>query len=533
MNAASTETLDLTEANRANWAFIGEPWQQDADGIIAAGGGAVDENLAFYTARAFGDFEAEYEFRWECVWTTGAFVFRARDPQHYYVLDFPAVGQQYRAEHFWATLSKVDQRGFREVLSMQMVPGVTSSARVWQHVRLQVTGDQIKAWVNKRLAVCVRDTTYAEPGYVGLNTYNAISPANPDATAGHGDKSSFRNVRISGPAATAPAFAPTPAPVRTWNCPHPDPAGGSSRIARAGNGDVLVSPGGNRLLRSADNGRTWTADEPLPESHQISSMVSQADGSVAMIRPVYPGMPTQLLKSVSTDHGRTWSEYRQVKEFQVPGSYPYENYGGSTIVQTRDGGLVIFGTSSGGVSDIRKDGRCLITFEAFGTFALRSDDGGETWSDPVDVDGDPRDENYWLFVKCGCEPSATELKDGTLLVLNRPIWSPFIWESRSFDGGRSWTPAARGPFPLYATCHAMTTTTSGAVLIGGRFPGLAVQLSQDDGYNWQCYQIDACAWANGAMMEVEPDVVLFTYGGRAEFRSQLLRVTRAGLEPVR
>ena len=90
MNGKPTRSLslELTESARGDWSFVGEPWGQGADGLINTAGDAVDENLAFYTAQAFGDFEAEYEFRWDCVWTSGAFVFRAQNARHYYVLDF-------------------------------------------------------------------------------------------------------------------------------------------------------------------------------------------------------------------------------------------------------------------------------------------------------------------------------------------------------------------------------------------------------------------------------------------------------------
>ena len=61
---------------------------------------------------------------------------------------------------------------------------------------------------------------------------------------------------------------------------------------------------------------------------------------------------------------------------------------------------------------------------------------------------------------------------------------------------------------------------------------MAVQVSHDNGCTWQFHQIDAAAWANGAMIEVEPDVVPLVYGGREELRCQNLRVPPDGLEPV-
>ncbi len=52
-----------------------------------------------------------------------------------------------------------------------------------------------------------------------------------------------------------------------------------------------------------------------------------------------------------------------------------------------------------------------------------------------------------------------------------------------------------------------------------------MQVSRDGGMSWTCYRIDTCGWANGAMIEVEPDVVAFLYGGKGNLRGQLLKVT--------
>ena len=109
-----------------------------------------------------------------------------------------------------------------------------------------------------------------------------------------------------------------------------------------------------------------------------------------------------------------------------------------------------------------------------------------------------------------------------------------MWESWSHDDGLTWTPMARGAFAMYASTNSMLTTRSGVILIGGRFPGIAVQASFDDGMTWRCYQIDTALWANGSMYEIERDVVLFVYGGLNEphqLRYQVLRVTASGLEP--
>jgi len=88
---------------------------------------------------------------------------------------------------------------------------------------------------------------------------------------------------------------------------------------------------------------------------------------------------------------------------------------------------------------------------------------------------------------------------------------------------------------MYACNNSMISTASGYLIIGGRFPGLAVQVSRDDGMTWQGYSIDSACWANGAMFEVEPDVVLYIYGGKdsaRELRGQLIRITPDGIEPL-
>jgi hypothetical protein len=163
---------------------------------------------------------------------------------------------------------------------------------------------------------------------------------------------------------------------------------------------------------------------------------------------------------------------------------------------------------------------------------IRSTDSGETWSDPININGPPHD-GHWMLKGLPSEISAVQTQDGSILTLVRPFRSLFMWESWSTNGGATWTPQTRGPFPMYACSRAIVCTESGAILLGGRFPGLAVQLSRDGGMSWTCYRIDTCAWANGAMIEVEPDIVAFLYGGKGELRGQLLKVTSEELVPLR
>ena len=127
-----------------------------------------------------------------------------------------------------------------------------------------------------------------------------------------------------------------------------------------------------------------------------------------------------------------------------------------------------------------------------------------------------------------------QLSDGRIMVLIRPIYSPWMWETWSHDGGRTWGPCVRGPFPGYATPNVVRTAC-GALLIAHRLPWLTVHCSLDEGRTWQGTIIDSGTWAMGAMREVEPNVVFYVYWDSFELsmRAQYLRVTPSGLEPVR
>ena len=153
------------------------------------------------------------------------------------------------------------------------------------------------------------------------------------------------------------------------------------------------------------------------------------------------------------------------------------------------------------------------------SFVLRSTNGGSQWSSPISLDKGGSTKTPGMMAKGGplaaLEISMAETNiSGSVMALVRPFASPWMWESWSHTGGKTWGPLARGPFPLYAAMSAMITTSSGVMLIGGRYPALSIQLSFDAGMSWKLFTVDySGVWANGAMLEVAPDHVLFVYGG--------------------
>ena len=171
-----------------------------------------------------------------------------RHARHYYLAHFPCTGQQYRAGHLWAAISKVDASGWARVLRTEIVPGIASEIGLWHRVRLQVRGPEIRLWLDDRPFPVVTDDSYAEPGYVGLETFNGRDPAEAaeqfgDARPRVGSGNSFRNVRVRGETASAPPWDPTVAPSPSWR--HPLPGTAHGRLS------IRVEPGAPGLRRGA------------------------------------------------------------------------------------------------------------------------------------------------------------------------------------------------------------------------------------------------------------------------------------------
>ena len=130
--------------------------------------------------------------------------------------------------------------------------------------------------------------------------------------------------------------------------------------------------------------------------------------------------------------------------------------------------------------------------------------------------------------------------DGSVVALIRPTVAPTMWTSRSDTDGSSWRPLSRAAFPMWALGHAAVSTKSGVILVGGRWPSLSVQASWDGGHTWRLFVVDNCDTAQGAMLEVRDNVVLFTYGaygppntaGPAQLRRQFISVEHDGLRPL-
>jgi len=535
------ETVPLRMRDGSEWRFANGAWTDGEGGEVCvpeelvrcAGRGMEGMHYAFHRTLCCRDCVVRFEFQLTSHSGVGI-VFRARDESHFYLLHFPNCGQQCRAQHFWAALSKMDGSGWHRIVKMELVRRVPSTLGMWLAAEVRLEGRRFSVRVGDYGTFEAEDETYPGPGHVGLFLASYAAPG-----------ARIRNVTVETATRTNPMwnegvrqptnwFHPAPAREDVWQ----SPAG----LVRFPDGELLMSysvrgEGGrpkwqdegaravHYFARSGDGGRTWSAGEPGIEGR-------------LWLTPA--GRLIRLLKddagwcfSESRDRGRSWSDQGPA---DLPTSLPHlRTLGFGTFLNLADGGMLLFGAGRHASS---LDAHSIWTWSSWHcqAFACRSEDDGRTWSEPVNIDtpgfgedGRPLDGNMDLT-----EQSPMQLSDGRVLVLLRPIYSPWMWEVWSDDAGRTWGPCVRGPFPGYATPNVVRTA-SGALLVAHRMPWLTVHCSLDDAHTWQGTTIDSGVWAMGAMCEVEPDLVLYVYMNTYEslMRGQYLRVTPSGLEPVR
>jgi hypothetical protein len=528
----------ISIGNNDHWSFVGGTWDEDESGIMSPPAQRADDHLAFKIDQAYTDVQIDFEFRWSINHCGAGVVLRAQDASHHYLVHFPCCGQHYRAKHFWAAISKMDDRGWLEILKMEMIHGVPSErggmqsikGTLWQQVRVVAKGDQISVWVNGRPGPVVHDETY-QRGCVGLESW-VCSGLTSWAYDGAG--SDFRNVRIEGSEAGAASWDTSIEPPVNHFVPHaaaPGQSQGVAGLAHAPNGDLLMVLDEVGLLRSVDRGRTWQPANA--EGWQDGTLVDSRDQRIL----AQHNIDGATALSTSLDNGHTWSVPQKVTQAPFEPGRPMTLHPMSGMVELADGTLLAFHAANDPSWQIAKTIEQGDNVYEWGGlhctgWSTRSTDGGSTWSAPVPLDGPPAvGINFDM-----CEFTSTiQRRDGQVLCLGRPIYSPWIWEVWSENQGESWGPSTRGPFCSYACAALPHPTASGALIVGGRMPGLSIYVSHDEGMTWKIFRLGTSTGAMGAMVEVEPDVVLWVYGDNRDTsaRGQFIRITADGAEPAR
>ena len=550
----------LRIGDKSQWIFVNGDWIDGDDGLLTLSDsilgrdtdprldnmGIQSAHFAFYRPLCCSDFTASFSIKLYGHTDTGL-VFRARDPRHFYLLHFPNCGQAFRAQHFWAVLSKMDDSGYLRIVKMEMLKRVPSNNGLALPVAVTVHGQRVICRVGDYGHFEVRDSTYTGPGSIGMYHFwpEAAQPAQ------------IRNLRISAAEKFAPAWNETARQPRNWW--HPLPTDQkvwqmpldmrrfddgellllvNQQIERSAAEDAVAVP---YLTRSSDQGRTWSKAEPFAATagKQLSAWTSLRLHLTPRGRLIAfaPDKADNFVWQ-SSDRGRNWTEAPKMNlHLGPPREKPTHNLSPNGLLNLADGRIL---APMFAKVDAPSPAASIYTWGGgtfFQAFCMRSDDDGRTWSDPVNFDnpgtdakGNQLEGNMDLT-----ETSLVQLASGRVLALIRPVYSPWMWETWSDDGGETWSPCVRGPFPGYAAPN-MVRTASGAVLMAHRLPELTVHCSMDDGRSWDAGTIiDSGLWAMGSMVEVEADKVLYIYWDSFEglMRAQYIRVTPGGLEPLR
>lgn len=531
----------LIRAGQGNqWAFTNGAFEDAQDDGIRIpertrrhdGAGIQGHHYGFLHQTEYGDIRARFEFRLGSHSDAGL-IFHASDPTDFLVLHFPECGQANRAQHFWAAVSHM-QGGWLRIVRLELVRRVSSTNRLWHEALVTLVGDRLTTVVDGRGVFEVTHPSLRGYGRCGVYLF----------TTGE-----VRGLTVEGQERPARPWPAGKQPPRRWFHPSTDTAFGAwqrpGHVVNVGRSELLHSytvqerPYSGEVTqvasRSRDGGRTWSAPEAVPglkvgEWEGWGAVHEFPDG---VLRMLIPGAD-EFRIAESGDGGRTWSEPRPTGLSAVARGLKRLHPPPAPFVNLRDGSVLLFGY--GGHSSSVPDAN----IQTWGShhcqaFVARSADGGTTWSawanldGTLDGDGKPIDGNLDLTETCGVQTG-----DGRILTLTRPIYSPWMWETWSDDGGRTWTPSVRGPFPGYATPN-MVRTTSGAILVAHRLPGCTIHASLDDGVTWdEGTMIDSAIWCMGSMIEVQPDLVLYLYWDSFEsfMRAQFIRVTGRGIEPA-
>lgn len=537
-NESAMQKLTL---DNNDWHYVNGSWRASDDGVLDVehcddDTGMQGMHFAFNTALCQRDTTMQFEVRLPAHSDAGI-VFGAHDAGHFYLLHFPNCAQASRAQHFWVALSKMDNTGYLRLIAFELVRRVQSTPPTWLAAELRLRGAGVEVKIGDYGRFTTTLDTVPEPGHIGLFTWLS---------------GQLRNVQVA--AETAPAvWRDGIRQRRNWQYPLPldEPVWQQPLdMKRFDNGELLLllnlplslnqgddAKAAPHLSRSDDDGNSWSKPEPF-----AAAGVTSAWGGARMhLTPqgrllVYLPQPAGKSVYVSTDRGRTWNGPESTSLHVGPRrEEPVQSLSPHGFLNLADGGILAFQISRS--EDFPAD-YPIFTWGSMhcNAWAARSDDDGMTWSGAVsldnhgsDTDGNPIPGNLDLT-----EAAGIQLASGRVLVFIRPIFSPWMWQTWSDDGGRSWGPCLRGPFPGYAAPN-MLRTSSGAILIAHRLPCLTINCSHDEGVTWDAGTvIDGGLWAMGSMCEIAPDLVLYLYwdNDNALTRQQRFRVTPDGLAPM-
>ena len=255
------------------------------------------------------------------------------------------------------------------------------------------------------------------------------------------------------------------------------------------------------LTRSSDLGKTWSAPRVICSTtkgdNRDPCLIRTDKGTLLCTmmtlwdRAAPTAMEVRIIRS--DDNGETWTD-----PAVVPSPFHKLTACSSPIIQTPGGDLLlpVYGreTENGRPSD--KPG------ERDKTAVLRSTDDGKTWGEPVFIDENPEKQNQ--------EPSLCRLPSGRILCMMRNRGGV----SRSDDEGRTWSPISYLNWDLDSPY--LYPVSDKLVLCGmrhrGHQPAITMTVSTDGGETWsEPQKMSDGTGAYPSIQKVSDDTFIFVY----------------------
>ncbi len=265
----------------------------------------------------------------------------------------------------------------------------------------------------------------------------------------------------------------------------------------------------NRLMRSADEGRTWSAPEPVPDAAtagvECAGLTALDDGAVLLNQwqfgwvppdacdPADPAccLPAQLAAGWAASH-----EFAGLHGAPADaGLFPLARCGGQALVSRADSGTARFrpaatldvapfaggyGMRGGAVLD---NGDILLPLSDVPhyrqVFVVRLDRAGRQLGPPVLAAGGPGHAFE--------EPAPLRLEGGAIILFLRDNETRMLHTVRSDDEGATWSAPRRLPIPDYPAAPVRLPGGSIALVAGCRRPpfGITLYLGNPSGRRWR------------------------------------------------
>ena len=222
-----------------------------------------------------------------------------------------------------------------------------------------------------------------------------------------------------------------------------------TQLLKLYDGSLVLCGTANKILRSTDGGRTWQKQEVPTSGFQTfqrrdrSFYLLKSGVKASEQRGIFLAgrMTLNSLDEIIDQNDPSWSETTiSVPQFKAAVSDDYKTVqqgpGIEVATELANGMLLALAYGNFGGDDVPIKGFLPTKGEApmYRTYLLSSTDDGESWKyfSTIAYDGETGQESF-------CEPSITNFGNGELLVIMRTGRYAPLYQSRSLDGGKTWS----------------------------------------------------------------------------------------------